>query len=78
MGLIYAFIRIYPFFAVGMLIALVDIAIAMRRKGMKKQMVMVIILGVIFFVTGILWIVMRGDLHAEEWFAKLNSLLFMK
>ena len=75
MGLVYALIRLYPFIAFSMVVVLVDIAIALRRKGRKKEMVGVIILGVFFFVSATCWLIFRGDKNADTWFFKTNRVL---
>ncbi len=59
-------IKVYPFFALGLAVALMEFGRHFRRKDSKLQWIFFGIVGFLGF-TSLVWIVMRGDKHAGEW-----------
>ena len=67
MNLVYLAVRIFPFWAIPLGVALVPAIIHYKRR---KKMRMFFIWGAstaVLFLLSITWVVMRGDLHAEAW-----------
>ncbi len=50
---------------------------ALRRKGRRVAMGVVILLGFLFFASSILWLGMRGDQNSDVWFLKFKKALFI-
>ena len=69
MGAIFIFLKVYPFFGVSLFFLCVDLARTMRRRG-QRIWTLFVILGFLFAVTTLLWLVFRGDKHSDEWFVK--------
>ena len=72
MGLIYLFIKVFPFFGIALIFLTIDLARNFKRKG-NPTWIGMIAFSVIFMIATILWIVFRGDKNADYWFKAIHD-----
>jgi len=77
MGLVFLFIKIFPFFGISLGIIFLDLARSMKRKGSKSWLGLLVLCLSMFLVTAA-WIFFRGDRNADIWFARLMEWLQFK
>ena len=77
MGLIYLFIKIFPFFGLSLTVVGFDLARNFRRKGNRAWYGM-IVFSLFFAAASVLWIVYRGDKNADYWFRRVTDWLHAK
>jgi uncharacterized membrane protein YfcA len=66
MNIIYALVRLFPFWAIPGCFILFQLGNHLRRKG-DKLFRMLWGLIAIFIALLVLWFVFRGDLHSDHW-----------
>lgn len=66
----YFLARYYPFIALGALVIFGELAWIFHRKRQGARWIFMA-LCLFFFVTGILWLVFRGDLYSDQWVREL-------
>jgi hypothetical protein len=74
MSLVFFFLKIYPFFGIGLTVLCWDLSRSLRRRANRSWIGMALF-GLLFFSTTALWIGFRGDRNADLWFARLDSWL---
>jgi len=70
MGLVFLFIKIFPFFGISLGVIFLDLSRSMKRKGSKSWLGLLFLCASMFLLTGA-WIFFRGDRNADLWFARL-------
>lgn len=63
---VYAFVRLYPFFAVPVALILVELGLHFRRRRVKTQFYFFGIAGFLL-LTSFLWLFYRGDSRSDHW-----------
>lgn len=66
MYLIFLFVRVFPFFAFGACVPLVQLARFYRNRNSKIQWLFWLF-ALVSFAAGAAWVWGRGDLHSDEW-----------
>lgn len=66
MHLLFAAMRLFPFWAIPAAMILWELTVYYRRKGHKNQYICAAAL-VVLLVGTVGWFVGRGDLHSDEW-----------
>lgn len=66
MHAIYFLVRIYPYWAFALALALLQLAIYFRRRKKNIQYSFWAII-IYLLASSVTWIVLRGDLHSDQW-----------
>ncbi|NDF14203.1 hypothetical protein EB061_02630 [bacterium] len=67
MSLLFLLIKVYPAFGLVLGLLFFDLARTLKR-GANKAWIGVIGLSGLCFATAVLWVMFRGDRHADQWY----------
>lgn len=72
MHLLFLLARIYPYWALALIIVLLQLAIFFRRRKSPNQYTLGFVAGLLG-IGIVAWFALRGDLHSDEWVRYLTG-----
>jgi len=67
---LHTFLRFYPFIGLALMLGLIEIGRHFRRLRDSRQWLFFLPAGFVF-VTIMIWIFFRGDIHSDQWLKSL-------